>query len=86
MKGCTERDDVNFLKHTLAFREADGTTRLEYGDVKITHAAAGKTCLWREADAAGEEGDHPWLEMKNLKVEVVRYNPEVDTAPHNAFL
>lgn len=35
-EGCTERDDVNFLKHTLAFREADGTTRLEYGDVKIT--------------------------------------------------
>lgn len=24
-------------------------------------------------------------EMKNLKVEVVRYNPEVDTAPHSAF-
>ncbi|MDR8305875.1 fumarate reductase iron-sulfur subunit, partial [Acinetobacter baumannii] len=23
-------------------------------------------------------------EMKNLKVEVVRYNPEVDTAPHSA--
>ncbi|PIN63532.1 succinate dehydrogenase/fumarate reductase iron-sulfur subunit, partial [Klebsiella pneumoniae] len=23
--------------------------------------------------------------MKNLKVEVVRYNPEVDTAPHSAF-
>lgn len=26
-EGCTERDDVNFLKHTLAFRDADGTTR-----------------------------------------------------------
>ena len=24
-------------------------------------------------------------EMKNLKIEVVRYNPEVDTAPHSAF-
>lgn len=24
-------------------------------------------------------------EMKNLKVEVVRYNPETDTAPHSAF-
>ncbi|MDO1920564.1 succinate dehydrogenase/fumarate reductase flavoprotein subunit, partial [Escherichia coli] len=29
-EGCTERDDVNFLKHTLAFRDADGKTRLEY--------------------------------------------------------
>ena len=25
-------------------------------------------------------------EMKNLKVEVVRYNPEVDTAPHLALI
>jgi fumarate reductase flavoprotein subunit len=25
-EGCTERDDVNFLKHTLAWRDADGTT------------------------------------------------------------
>ncbi|VFT75663.1 succinate dehydrogenase iron-sulfur protein [Klebsiella aerogenes] len=24
-------------------------------------------------------------ELKTLKVEVVRYNPEVDTAPHSAF-
>jgi fumarate reductase iron-sulfur subunit len=24
-------------------------------------------------------------EMQTLKVEVVRYNPEVDTAPHSAF-
>ncbi len=24
-------------------------------------------------------------EMKDLKIEVVRYNPEVDTAPHSAF-
>ena len=29
--------------------------------------------------------DRPMAEMKNLKVEVVRYNPEVDTAPHSAF-
>lgn len=25
-------------------------------------------------------------EMQTLKVEVVRYNPEVDTAPHSAFM
>ncbi|MBW6186883.1 fumarate reductase iron-sulfur subunit, partial [Pseudomonas aeruginosa] len=24
-------------------------------------------------------------EMKNLKAEVVRYNPELDTAPHSAI-
>ena len=35
-EGCTERDDVNFLKHTLAFYQPDSSPRLEYGDVKIT--------------------------------------------------
>ena len=25
-----DRDDANWLKHTLAFREADGTPRLDY--------------------------------------------------------
>lgn len=48
-EGCTERDDVNFLKHTLAAR-ADGTTRLEYGD-EDHHAAAGKR-VYGAADAA----------------------------------
>ena len=51
-EGCTERDDVNFLKHTLAFREADGTTRLEYGDVKITTLPPAKRVYGAEADAA----------------------------------
>jgi succinate dehydrogenase / fumarate reductase flavoprotein subunit len=30
------RDDANWLKHTLAFREADGKIRLEYKPVVIT--------------------------------------------------
>ena len=51
-EGCTERDDVNFLKHTLAFREADGTTRLEYGDVKITTLPPAKRVYGAEAEAA----------------------------------
>ena len=51
-EGCTERDDVNFLKHTLAFRDADGTTRLEYSDVKITTLPPAKRVYGGEADAA----------------------------------
>ena len=51
-EGCTERDDVNFLKHTLAFREADGATRLEYGDVKITTLPPAKRVYGAEAEAA----------------------------------
>jgi fumarate reductase flavoprotein subunit len=33
---CTERDDDNYLKHTLAYRTGDGPPRLEYGPVTIT--------------------------------------------------
>ena len=29
------RDDEHWLKHSLAFREADGSIRLEYKDVKL---------------------------------------------------
>jgi fumarate reductase flavoprotein subunit len=50
-EGCTERDDVNFLKHTLAFREADGTTRLEYSDVKITTLPPAKRVYGAEAES-----------------------------------
>ena len=32
----TERDDVNYLKHTLAFYNEDGAPRIEYSPVKIT--------------------------------------------------
>ncbi|MFC1507819.1 fumarate reductase (quinol) flavoprotein subunit [Pseudomonadota bacterium] len=35
-EGCTERDDVNFLKHTLAFFNGDDAPRIEYSDVTIT--------------------------------------------------
>ena len=51
-EGCTERDDVNFLKHTLAFRDADGTTRLDYSDVKITTLPPAKRVYGAEAEAA----------------------------------
>jgi fumarate reductase flavoprotein subunit len=50
-EGCTERDDVNFLKHTLAFQTPDGAPRLEYGDVKITTLPPAKRIYGGEADA-----------------------------------
>jgi fumarate reductase flavoprotein subunit len=51
-EGCTERDDVNFLKHTLAYRDTDGTTRLDYSDVKITTLPPAKRVYGAEAEAA----------------------------------
>ncbi|PSW12189.1 fumarate reductase (quinol) flavoprotein subunit [Photobacterium sanctipauli] len=35
-EGCTERDDENYLKHTLAFFNGDDAPRIEYSDVTIT--------------------------------------------------
>lgn len=50
-EGCTERDDVNFLKHTLAFYNPEGIPRLEYSDVKITKLPPAKRVYGAEAEA-----------------------------------
>ncbi len=67
-EGCTERDDVNFLKHTLAFQYPQGgTTPLDYSDVKITTLPPAKRVYGAEAEAAGEkeEGEGKWLRCKH---------------------
>ncbi len=50
-EGCTEREDVNFLKHTLAFHNPNGVPHLEYSDVKITKLPPAKRVYGTEADA-----------------------------------
>ncbi|MGR3808775.1 succinate dehydrogenase subunit A [Pasteurella testudinis DSM 23072] len=47
-----ERDDTNYLKHTLAYYNADGAPRIEYSDVKITKSQPAKRVYGAEADAA----------------------------------
>ena len=37
----TERDDENFLKHSLAFRQPDGRPSIEWLDVTITRSQPG---------------------------------------------
>jgi fumarate reductase flavoprotein subunit len=39
---CVERDDQNYLKHTLARYNADGDPSIEYRDVVITKSVPGK--------------------------------------------
>ncbi|MFH1044462.1 MAG: fumarate reductase (quinol) flavoprotein subunit [Pseudomonadota bacterium] len=51
--GFEQRDDVNYLKHTLAYYAGDGTPRIEYGDVKITKSKPAT----RAYGAAGEKAD-----------------------------
>jgi len=53
LDGFTERDDVNFLKHSLAVFQPSGPPRIDYGPVKITHSAPAT----RAYGAAGEAAD-----------------------------
>lgn len=53
-EGCTERDDVNFLKHTLAFHAPGDAPRLAYSAVKITALPPAK----RVYGAESEEKNH----------------------------
>jgi fumarate reductase flavoprotein subunit len=54
LDGCTERDDVNFLQHSLAYYAgADAPPRIAYGAVKITSSQPGT----RAYGAAGEQAD-----------------------------
>ena len=51
--GYEERDDENFLKHTLAYYNGDDAPRIEYMDVNITRSKPGV----RAYGAAGEKAD-----------------------------
>ncbi|MDR1777017.1 MAG: fumarate reductase (quinol) flavoprotein subunit [Desulfovibrio sp.] len=41
-EGCTQRDDENFLRHSLAYYNKDAAPRIEYGPVKITKSQPAK--------------------------------------------
>jgi fumarate reductase flavoprotein subunit len=53
LDGFEQRDDVNFLKHSLAFYHGDDAPRIAYGPVKITSSQPGT----RAYGAAGEEAE-----------------------------
>ncbi|MDG6898051.1 fumarate reductase (quinol) flavoprotein subunit [Actinobacillus delphinicola] len=46
----TERDDENYLKHTLAFYSPDGTPRIDYSNVTITTSKPAKRVYGAEAE------------------------------------
>jgi fumarate reductase flavoprotein subunit len=48
--GFEERDDVNYLKHSLAFHKQDGAPSIEYSDVKITKSQPAKRVYGSEAE------------------------------------
>lgn len=53
LDGYEQRDDVNFLRHSLAYYTGDGAPRIEYGSVKITKSRPGT----RAYGAAGEKAE-----------------------------
>jgi fumarate reductase flavoprotein subunit len=53
LDGFEQRDDVNYLKHTLAHYAGDGAPRIDYGEVKITKSKPGT----RAYGAAGEKAE-----------------------------
>ena len=53
LDGYEERDDVNFLKHSLATYNGDDAPGIGYGDVKITRSPPGK----RAYGAAGVQAE-----------------------------
>jgi fumarate reductase flavoprotein subunit len=53
LDGFEARDDVNFLKHSLAYYRGGDAPQIGYGPVKITSSAPGT----RAYGAAGEEAD-----------------------------
>ena len=53
LDGFEQRDDANFLKHTLAYYAGDDAPRIDYGPVKITKSQPGV----RAYGAAGEKAE-----------------------------
>ena len=81
----TERDDVNYLKHTLAFYNENGAPRIEYSPVKITKSQPAKRVYGAEAEAqeaAAKAKEQAMVNSPVMNVEVLRYNPEIDQEPH----
>jgi fumarate reductase flavoprotein subunit len=49
--GCSERDDANYLKHSLAYHARSGTPTINWSDVVITHSPPGMRLYGGAADA-----------------------------------
>jgi fumarate reductase flavoprotein subunit len=54
LDGYEERDDVNFLKHTLSFYNGEGAPTIDYSDVKITKSQPAKRVYGSEGEKQDE--------------------------------
>ncbi|MBR7628526.1 MAG: fumarate reductase (quinol) flavoprotein subunit [Aeromonas popoffii] len=54
LDGYEERDDVNFLKHSLSFYAPEGAPTIDYSDVKITKSQPAKRVYGSEGEKQDE--------------------------------
>ena len=52
LDGFDKRDDVNFLKHSLAIYQGDDAPRIAYGAVKVTRSQPGTRAYGAAAEQA----------------------------------
>jgi fumarate reductase flavoprotein subunit len=55
LDGFKQRDDLNFLKHSLAYYAGDDAPRIAYGPVKITRSPPGTRAYGAAGDKAEAE-------------------------------
>jgi len=73
LDGFEERDDANYLRHSLAYHAGDnGIPRIDYGPVKITSSRPGT----RAYGAAGEEADRKAKKDMSPHVHIRSLPPE----------
>jgi len=58
LDGFAQRDDANYLKHTLAYYAGDGAPRIDYGGVTITRSPPGTRAYGAAGEKAEEEREH----------------------------
>ena len=56
LDGYEQRDDANYLKHTLAYHSADGPPRIDYQDVVITRSQPGPRAYGAAGVVEDEQG------------------------------
>ena len=59
LDGFEQRDDANFLKHTLAVYRSDGPPAISYMPVNVTRSKPGKRAYGAEGEHLEGRGEKP---------------------------
>ncbi len=82
LDGFEQRDDADFLKHTLAFYARRRAPRIGYGPVKITRSQPGTRAYGAAGEAVPTRAEELRMaEPQAIEIRVLRYRPEQDEQP-----